>query len=83
MHCTNVLKEGELEINIKDYSDFYNGELVDMKKAAKMLNPKKLYSANIIGRESVDAAVLGGIINRDAIKTVNKVPYAHSFKVKY
>ena len=78
-----TLKEGELEINIKDYSDFYKGELVNTDKAVGMLNPKRLYSANIIGNESIDAAIKGEIIHRDSVRTVNKVPYANAFKIKY
>lgn len=78
-----TLKEGELEINIKDYSDFYKGELVSAEKAVTMLNPQKLYSANIIGAESIKAAIKGEIIHEDSVRMVNKVPYANSFKIKY
>lgn len=78
-----VLSEGELEINIKDYSDFYKGELVNIDKAASMLNPRRLYSANIIGKESVDAAIQAEILHKDSIKKVNKIPYANAFKIKY
>ena len=78
-----VLKEGDIEINIKDYSDFYRGELVDTNKAAEMVDQKRLYSANIVGKESIDAAILGAIIHKDSVKKVNKIPYANAFKVKY
>jgi hypothetical protein len=78
-----MLKEGDLEINIKDYSEFYKGQLVSHEKAVSMLNPQKLYSANIVGSESVKAAIEGEIIHKDSVRTVNKVPYANSFKIKY
>lgn len=78
-----VLKEGELEINIRDYAKFYKGELVNIERAARMLKPERLYSANVIGRESVDAAILGKIIHKDGIKMVKNIPYANSFKIKY
>lgn len=78
-----VLKDGELEINIKDYSDFYKGELVNREKAVGMLKPKKLYSANVVGKESVDAAIQGEIIHKDSIRKLNNVPYANAFKIKY
>ncbi len=78
-----VLKEGDVEINIKDYSDFYKGELVNEQKAVSMLDPKRLYSANIVGKESVEAAIKGEIILEDSVKRVNKTPYANAFKIKY
>jgi uncharacterized protein len=78
-----VLSEGEIEINIRDYSDFYKGQLVDLPKAVSMLKPESLYSANIIGKESVEAAIKGKIILKESVKKVNKVPYANAFKIKY
>jgi len=78
-----VLKEGEMEINLRDYSDFYKGELVDTKKAASMISPEKLHSANVIGKESVDAAIKGAIIHKDSVKKINSVPYAYAFRIKY
>lgn len=76
-----VLSEGEVEINIKDYSDFYKGELVNAEKAKSMLNPKRIYSANIVGKESVEVAAEGKIILRESIMRVENVPYANAFKL--
>jgi hypothetical protein len=78
-----VLSEGDVEINIRDYSDFYKGQLVDSEKAISMLIPAKLFSANIIGKESVAAAIKGKILLKGSVKTVDKVPYANAFKIKY
>jgi uncharacterized protein len=78
-----VLSEGDIEINIRDYSDFYKGELVDKQKAVSMLDPRMLYSANIVGKEAVDVAVKAEILHKDGVKMVNKVPYANAFKIKY
>lgn len=78
-----VLVEGDVEINIRDYSDFYKDVLADVDKAANMIDPEKLYSANIIGKESVEAAVRGNIIDADSVKYVKGVPYAHAFRIKY
>lgn len=77
-----ILHEGEIEINIKDYSDFYKGSLVDADKAKRLLNPKTLYSANIIGKESVKVAIEAQIIRSDSVLKVNKIPYANAFKIK-
>jgi len=78
-----VLTEGDVEINIRDYADFYKGELVDLEKAVSMLDPKRVHSANIIGKESVEAAIKGEIILKDSVRKVQKVPYANAFKIKY
>lgn len=78
-----VLTEGDVEINIKDYADFYKGELVDSKKAVSMLDPKRVYTANIIGKESVEAAIKAEIILKESVRKVKKTPYANAFKIKY
>lgn len=78
-----IISDGELEINIRDYSDFYRGSLVDRKKALGMINPKRMNSANIIGKESVEVAVEGNIILEESIRLTGKIPYAHAFRIKY
>ena len=77
-----VLNEGVVEINIKDYSSFYKGDLVSGSKAKEQLDPREVYSANVIGDESVDVAIASSIIEKSNVKTVKKVPYAQAFKVK-
>jgi hypothetical protein len=78
-----VLTEGDVEINIKDYSDFYKGELVSAEKAHSMIKPEMIHSANIIGKESVEIAIKSKIILKESVKKVNKIPYAYAFKIKY
>jgi hypothetical protein len=77
-----VLYDGVVEINIKDYSAFYKGELLSGSKAKEQLDSKDIYSANVIGEESVNAAIESSIIERGNVKTVKKVPYAQAFKIK-
>jgi hypothetical protein len=77
------IKEGEIEINLRDYSDFYKGELASGEKVVKMLKPERLLSANIVGRESVAVAVKAGVIDSASIKKVSKIPYAYAFRIKY
>ena len=79
-----VLSEGDVEINIKDYSGFYKGELVDEKKAKSMLKPEMIHSANIIGKESVEIGIKSKIILRKFcnLKKVKGVPYAYAFMIK-
>lgn len=77
------LREGGIEINLKDYSEFYKGELASKEKAAKMLKPEKLLSANVVGKESVAVAVKAGVIDSASVKKVSKIPYAYAFRINY
>ncbi|MDE1869042.1 MAG: DUF424 family protein [Candidatus Micrarchaeota archaeon] len=78
-----ILEEGELVINIKDYADFYKGDLIKAEELGKHIDSNEVYSANVIGKESVDAAVQNRIIDKAHVRAVNKVPYAHAFRIKY
>jgi hypothetical protein len=64
-----------------DYSNFYKGELVDAPLAEKKIKGQEFYSANVIGEESVKVAVKSKIIKIQNVKTVNAIPYAHSYRV--
>ncbi len=75
-----VIKEGAVVINIKDYSEFYKGELIDDKELDSMYK-QDIFSANIVGKRAVDLAVSNNIINREHIKIVEGIPYAHAYKV--
>ncbi len=78
-----VLKDEETELNIRDYSGFYKGELVNSTKALSLLETKDLLSANIVGEESVKVAIDKGVIDSDNVKMIGEVPYAHAFRIKY
>lgn len=77
-----VLNDGIVEINIKDYSSFYKGELMNVDEAKKRIDPKSVYSANIVGDESINVAIGSSIIEKGHVKTVKKVPYAQAFRLK-
>jgi hypothetical protein len=78
-----VLEEGNIVIDINSYKDFYKGAMVDSKKAQDMIMElDNVASANVIGKESVEAALSCGIISKNGIMKVAKVPYAHSYSVE-
>ena len=77
-----VLQEGAIELNLKDYSSFYKGELISAEQAKELINPKEIFSANVVGSKSVEVAMKSAIIEKSHIKTINRVPYAQAFKVK-
>ena len=76
-----VLEEGKLVIDIKSYSDFYKGKLISPDEPNGIPARSKIFSANIMGRESVKVAMDWGVIEKGHIKTVSGVPYAHAYKV--
>ena len=77
-----VLQEGVIELNIKDYSSFYKGELISEAEAKGQIDPKEIYSANVVGSKSVEIAMKSSIIEKGHVKTIKSVPYAQAFKVK-
>ena len=77
----SVIEKDYIYINIMDYSNFYKGELVDATLAEKKIKGQEFYSANVIGEESVKVAVKSKIIKIQNVKTVNAIPYAHSYRV--
>jgi hypothetical protein len=77
-----VVSEGDVEINIRDYSDFYKGQLVSKDGALDIIKRERIYSANIIGEEAVKVALEKGIIDKGHVKKIGRIPYANAFRVK-
>ncbi len=78
-----VLTEGDLEINIKDYSAFYKGDIIDPKRAKVIINAEEIHSANVIGKEAVAVAIESAIIEKGHVKKIKDVPYAQAFSTKF
>lgn len=78
----SVLKEGDVVMDINGYSSFYKGELVDVSKAREVAGRLKVFSANVVGKESVDAAINSEVIGKEHVKLISGVPYAQAFRVE-
>lgn len=77
-----ILEEGDVYLDIKSYSSFYKGELVDAKRAKDIIEERDVvYSANLVGKESIKVGLDTGIIEKDNVLKVKKVPYAQAYKV--
>ncbi|MCL4373285.1 MAG: DUF424 family protein [Candidatus Marsarchaeota archaeon] len=77
-----VLSKGEIVIDIKGYSSFYKGDKVDKETAVSRIRDlEHIYSANIVGTDSIDVALSARIIDRKGILFVGDVPYAHSYSM--
>ena len=77
-----TLSEGDLFIDIKSYASFYKGELVSKQKAKEAIGTKPVYSANIMGKESVAVGIEMMIISEEAVLSAEGVPYAHAYAVE-
>lgn len=64
-----------LEIN-----EFYQGKKVEKKEEA-IKKLKKAFVANIVGQNSVDIGIKAGIIKKENILYIEKIPHAQSVKI--
>ena len=79
--CDEDLLEKELEderFKIKVSRNFYGGMLVSEKVATRMM--KRLTIGNLIGKNTVDAAVRSGFITEENIIQIDGVPHAQFVK---
>ena len=76
-----ILEEGDLVIDLKAYSDFYKGELLSPAEARFRVDSSKVYSSNVVGEESVKAAIDLELIEKENVMIVKGVPFAQSFKM--
>lgn len=77
-----VLSDGMAEMDIRSYSGFYKGDLVEKESVPAVEELEDLDSVNIVGSESVDIAVEKSLISMDSVKKIGDVPYAQAFKMK-
>ena len=76
-----ILEEGDLVIDLKAYSDFYKGELLSPAEARIRVDSSRVYSSNIVGDESIKAAIDLGLVEKENVMMVKGVPFAQSFKL--
>ena len=69
-------EEGKFQLDVKE--SFYNGEKKDTSQIAELLLHEKTEDAtfNIVGEESVNAAIKAGIVTKQGIKTIQGIPFA-------
>ena len=69
-------EEGKLQLDVKE--SFFNGEETDEEKAIEIMQDMEKEDAlfNIIGEESVNAALKAGIIKKEGIKKIQGIPFA-------
>jgi uncharacterized protein len=75
-----VLKEGKIEIDLRQYGGFYKGDLITEDDARLQIN-STIYSANVIGDRSVKLLLDAKLVNKSDIKTIQGVKYVHLFRI--
>ena len=69
-------EQGNFQLDIKE--SFYKGEEVPEEKAIEIMKDMSTEDAtfNIVGQESVEAALKAGIISQESIGKINGIPFA-------
>ena len=69
-------EEGKLQLNIKE--NFYKGKEVDTESVVEIMKKMSAEDAtfNIVGEKSINAALKTGIISKEEIGRIKKVPFA-------
>ena len=76
-----VFSEGKREIDLDRYADFYKGDLVGAEAAEKMVSKESIYTANIVGKESVRICIDKGLASEGDVAVIAGVPCLHIYKM--
>ncbi len=70
------LEQGEFQLDLKE--NFFEGDETSKQEAIKIMKNMAQEDAtfNIVGQESINAALEAGIINKEGIKTIQDIPFA-------
>ena len=77
-----VYREANVELDLDRYADFYRGKLLDEERARGMIAAEELYTANIVGDDSVGLFLKQGLVSKSDIKRVQGVPFVHIYKTE-
>ena len=69
-------EEGKMQLDVRE--NFYKGNDVSENEAIKIMQVQKREDAtfNIVGKNSISAALKAGIISEEAVGHVSKIPFA-------
>ena len=72
-----VLEDGKIKFDVSE--DFYGGDLVDITTCLEHL--KLATIVNMIGKNTVNAAIDAGIVNKNAVLYIDGQPHAQWVKL--
>ena len=76
-----VFAEGGREINLKDYADFYKGELIKEEEVLKLIDEKSLYSANVVGKRAVKQVIKKGLVTPKQVANISGVQVVQIYTI--
>lgn len=77
-----IIEEGDIYIDLKDYAEFYTGELINPQELSSKVVLAQIITANIVGKDSIQAAIKNKIIEKDKARKLEcGVIYAHSYRL--
>ena len=59
--------------------NFYKGEQTNEEKLVQLL--EGAYVVNLVGKESVEFGIKTGLVKKENVKVVSKIPHAQAFMV--
>ena len=71
-----TLSEGKLKMHISP--DYFSGKLVDRSEALRMMKDSSI--VNLAGEKAVEIAVTNNLAAKEAIKTIQGVPFLMIYK---
>ncbi|MDE1762374.1 MAG: DUF424 family protein [Candidatus Micrarchaeota archaeon] len=74
-----VLTEGKMELDLKTYAEFYKGDLLSEEKAKASIVIDTIYSANVVGKQSVKVMMDKGLVGEADVRMVADVPFVQLF----
>ncbi len=74
-----VFEEGEMVLDLDKYRSFYDGERVDEKGVAKMLEGAG--NINLVGKKTIAAASKSLNINEKNVKKIGGVPHLQIYNI--
>jgi hypothetical protein len=71
--------EGKKQLDVKE--SFYKGEEMPVEKLKETLHKLKEEDAtfNIVGEKSIELAIREGLIEKENVLTIDKIPYSFIF----
>lgn len=74
-------KQDKVELDLERYSDFYRGDEIDDKEAEKIVINHDFYTANVVGKKSVQIFINKGLASKADIRKINGIPFIQIFKM--
>ncbi len=77
-----TLSEGKIHLELARYASFYKGDLVSADDAKREMGKiKRLYTANIVGKDAVGVFIELGLAEKGDVKMVSGVPFLQVYQM--